>query len=269
MNGILFYDYGLHTINGALINVIEYFLAAYEHNKDIYLFLLNSNEGNKKYFLEMIYQRYNLEGLEGFEDNIIAGHRNMLLRKKFDVVLSHSTGTVKNTKGLINTKKLLVLCDYWLDNPEYFYGKDIYNVTYYGEMPFQYKDIQYNFKMLFDRYKALPFEEDNIYIHSPQNTDRTFIKDISLPDKPIIFRERGHVQNFFTKYKSFVYYHAHKWFDPSPRLMHESYFYGKSVAYINKWKLKDGSWYRFHDLADNGLDNRVLSKDDEIIQRLI
>jgi len=269
MNGVLYYDYGPNKINGSLTNMIEYFLASYEFNKDVHLILLNSKPDWKQFYINMIHERYFLGGLEGFEDNIKILKRNELIKNKFDVVLSHSTGTVYNTKGLINCKELVVLCDYFLDNPDYFYGKDLYNVTYYGEMPFQYKDIRYNFKMLFDRYKPIQHSEDNLYIHSPQNKDRSFLKEIQLPDKPMIFRGDGHVEDFFSSYKTFVYYHAHKWFDPSPRLMHESYFYGKDIIYFNKWGLKDGSFHRYYDLMKNGLTNRVLNKNDEIVQRLI
>jgi len=269
MNAILYYDFGPNKINGSLLNMIEYYLAAYEHNKNIQLLLINSNEQYKQAYIEMIKERYILDGLDGFENNIISIRRNALVRKRFDVTLSHSTGTVYNTKGIINTKELMVLCDYFLDNPDYFYSKALYNVTYYGEMPFQYKDLQYNFKMLFNRYKLIPHSEDNLYIHSPQNKDRSFLKEIQLPDKPMIFRGDTHVKNFFASYKTFVYYHAHKWFDPSPRLMHESYFYGKDIMYFNKWGLKDGSFYRYYDLLENGLTHRILNKNDEIVQRLI
>lgn len=269
MNAVLLYNQGTNTVNGAIINMFEYFLAAYEYNKDIYFYLLNSPVSNKDYYINMIKDRYYLEGLEGFEDHIIVANRNILLRKKFDVVLSHSSRTVNRTKGLITTKKLMVIADQFLDNPNYFYAKNLYDVTYYGEMPYHYKDIEYKYKMLFDRYKKIESPEDNIFVHSPGNRDRSFLNEIPLPDKPIVFRRYGHSPNLFSQYTTFLYYHAHKWFDPSPRMMHESYFYGKDIIYINKWDLKDGSYFRYHDLMENGLKDRVLSKDDEIIRRLI
>ena len=269
MNALIYYDYGIESINGSLTNIIEYFLCIYEHNKDFKLLLINSNKSNKQFYVNMIKERYILDDISDFENNIIVISKYKLLYQKFNKVLIHSTGTVKQIRGLVNAKQIFIISDYWEEKPEYFFRKDLYNVTYFGEMPFQYKDKQYTFKMLFDRYKPLPYEEDNIYIHSPQNKDRSFIDEIDLPDKPMIFREEGHRPNFFRDYKIFVYYHANKWFDPSPRLMHESFFYGKKILYFNKYNIKDGSMYRYNDLLKNGLLNRVLTKNDDIVQRLI
>jgi len=270
MNAIIYYDYGPNYIDGALINSLEYFLATYEHNKNVVLLLLNSSNENKIAYIKMIYERYDLEGLEGFESNIIPFDRSKLVSSTYDVVaICTSAHTIKYTKGILRANKILVISDLFLDNPDFFLGKDKYNVTYYGEMPFQYKDYQYNLKMLFDRYKPLPFVKEGLYVHSPKNKDRSFLSEIQLPDMPIIFRDTTHVENFFCYYTRFFYYHAHKWFDPTPRLMHESHFYGKSIHYHNKWGLRDGSFYRYCDLLANGLKNRILNKSDEIVRQLI
>ena len=270
MNAVLHHDAGIKFIDGSLINAFEYFLAAYEHNPEVKLILINSNETNRQYYIKMMYERYELDDLKGFENNIIAGHRSMLVKQEYDVVaICANAHTIKHTKGILRTKTIIVISDRFLDNPDFFFGKDKYNVIYYGEMPFQYKDYQYNLKMLFDRYKPLPYVNDNIYIHSPRNDDRSFLSEIKLPDKPIIFRDTTHVENFFCNFSTFVYYHAHKWFDLTPRLMHESYFYGKQIYYFNRWGLKDGSFYRYCDLMEHGLKNRILNRNDEVVNWLI
>jgi hypothetical protein len=270
MNAILFYNFDHPIVNGSLINSLEYFLASYQHNKEIKLIFLNTKEETKQLFISIIYERYNLEGLEGFEDNIVLMSLNKeFLESKFNTVLVLDYSTINKTRGLINSKKLLVISEKHLDDPKYFYSKEYSDVTYYGEMPFHYKDHLYKMKMLFDRYKDLKYTLSGTYIHSPKNPNRSFVKDLSLPSRPIIFRRPGHEPNFFCKFDTFVYYHAHKWFDPSPRLMHECYFYGKDVLYFNKFNLKDGSYYRYKDLIENGLKDRILSKDDEIVRQLI
>lgn len=270
MNAILHYDYGANFVDGSLLNALEYFLAIYEHNKDVTLLLANSNNQNKQAYIKMIYERYTLEGLEGFENNIKPIRTSSLVTTPYDTVAicAHSHA-IKYTKGILRAKKILVISDRFHDNPDFFFRKDKYNVTYYGEMPYQYKDEQYTMKMLFSRFKSLPYEEDNILIHSPHNDDMSFIPTLNLPDKPIIIRGRGHVENFFTTYKTFVYYSAQKRFDMSPRLMHEAFFYNKKILYFNHWTLKDGSYYRYNDLMKNGLTNRYLSKDDEIVRQMI
>jgi hypothetical protein len=39
--------------------------------------------------------------------------------------------------------------------------------------------------------------------------------------------------------------------------------------YFNNYEIKDGSYYRYKDLLENGLEKRILSKDDEIVQLFI
>jgi hypothetical protein len=67
----------------------------------------------------------------------------------------------------------------------------------------------------------------------------------------------------------YVYYHANKWFDPHPRLFLECTFYNKEIRYYNKYDIKDGSYYRYIDVMLRGIDDRTLSKDDEIVRQFI
>jgi hypothetical protein len=270
MVAILMYSWGPQSLTGAVINALEYFLAIYEHNKDFKFIVLNKNtEDNRQFYIDLCYDRYYVDDLRGFEDNFICIKSTSLIHERFDKVLVHDSLSVKTVRGMLNSKEAVVLADYYLDNPEYFLKKSMYNVTYYGEMPFQYKDIQYNLKMLFNRFKLLPHEDEAIYIHSPRNKDTSFVEKLDLPPKPIIHRGNTHLDGLFTKFDEFVYYHADTWFDMTPRLMHECTFYGKPVTYINEWNLKDGSYFRYKDLLENGLKNRTLTKDDEVVRRFI
>ena len=272
MVAVLMYSWNERGLSGALINALEYFLAIYEHNKDVKFIAIDSKTGdNRQFYIDLCYDRYVLDDLKGFEDNMMYLKHGELIYHEFDKVLVHDSESVKTIKGLVRAKEICVLCDFYLDNPDYFLGKDKYNVTYYGEMPFQYKDIQYNMKMLFDRFKPLPYEDDAVYIHSPRNNDTSFVSELTMipKGKKIIHRGHGHSYNLFTQFNEFVYYHAHTWFDMTPRLMHECTFYGKPVFYVNKWGLKDGSYYRFRDLCERKLDNRTLNKNDEVVRRFI
>lgn len=269
VNAIIFYNFEPPMVNGSLINAIEYFLCAYEHNKGVYLYFINTTEITRKQFIELIKDRYKLDGLEGYENNIVTCLKNDLIRIKFNTVLVFDYATIKKTKGLINADKILVVSDALTTNLDYLYSKKAQNVIYYGEMPFQYKDYRYTMKMLFSRFKEISTCEKTTYIHSPKNPDTSFVEALDLPDQPIMFRQPGHMKSLFSKFDTFVYYHAHTWFDPTPRLMHESYFYNKKIVYINEFKFKDGSWYRYKDLMKFGLVNRYLNAFDVIIGQLI
>ena len=77
------------------------------------------------------------------------------------------------------------------------------------------------------------------------------------------------MDNFFEYFNVYIYYHSGNYFDPHPRLPLECTFYNKHVRYFNETNIKDGSYYRFEDLSINGLSNRFLNKDDEIVRQFI
>jgi len=267
MNAILFYSFANPMINGSLINAFEYYLAIYEHNRDFKLILLNTKEETRQLFISMIEERYQLDDLKGYEKNIVCFSLNDLIKRHFNKVLVVDYSTINKTKGLVNSDRIIVISDDRTTDLKYLYSKKVSHVIYCGEMPFQYKDVSYRMKMLFDRYKPVGSKKAT-YIHSPKNNDRSFINDINLPDQPVIFREPGHLKNLFSQFDTFVYYHAHTWFDPTPRLMHECYFYYKKIIYINNFELKDGSWFRFNDLLESGLTDRTLNINDPIVKEM-
>jgi len=277
MNAVIYYAYGSTemSITGSLINAFEYFIAMYEHNKDVVLMCFKTTENAIKLMISVMKDRYDLSDLEGFEKNIIAVKWNYLIRNEFDNLLVVDFVTINKTRGFIRAKNLVVISEKHTDDPEFFYRKDLYNVTYYGEMPFHYKDIPYRMKMLFNRYKPLNKVEEAIYINSPQTNNATFdyntafLKDLNLPDKPIILKSSKHLGNMFEQFDTYVYYHANKWFDPHPRLFVECTHYNKDIYYVNNHGIKDGSYYRYKDIKENGIKNRTLTKDDEIVRQFI
>jgi hypothetical protein len=276
MKAIIFNNY-INQVNGALIDCIEYYLCILEQTNDINLLILNYNKEFKKILIDLIKDRYELDGLD-FESNIVGITKSDLIRIKFDKLLITDYGTIVKTRGLILTKdfnsKILILSDLHTDKPEFTIDKSLYpkgSVIYYGEMPFVYKDIQYRHKFLFSRFKKIDKDENTVLIHSPKNNDYSFMKDyeILFETKKIIYKTDIHKKHLFELFDTFLYYHADKWFDPRPRLMHECYFYGKYVMYSNKSNCKDGSFYRALDLSERKLDDRYLTKDDEIVRQFI
>jgi hypothetical protein len=269
MNAIIFYEYNMF-ITGSTMNMFEYFLCAYEHNKDIKLVLINASKPTIKKFIDIIKNRYVLDGIEDFENNIIQTTKGKILRMKFDTVLVIDYNTIKETRGLLRAEKIIVISEKHTES--YFYNKALYNVTYYGEMPFHYKDCEYRMKLLFDRYKKLGDVKKGTYVNSPRNDDFSFLNDLQMPhlSLPFIFKSKtNHKENLFEQFDNYLYYHANTWFDPHPRLFLECRYYNKPITYVNPYKIKDGSWYRYEDLLSRGLYDRTLNKNDEIIGQLI
>ena len=249
--------------------MIEYFLCAYEHNPDIKLIFVDCDPVYYNHFLRTIEDRYDLTGLDGYKDNILQIPKKNLLRTRFGRVLITDYGTIPQIKGLLCAKNLIIITEVFLEKTEYILNKNLYNVTYYGEMPFHYWNKPYRMKMLLSRLKPLRKVESAIYVNSPHNHDFSFLKDLDLPDKPVFYKERVHKDNLFELFDTYVYYHANTWFDHHPRLFVECAHYNKEIIYYNNPGVLDGSFYRYVDVTKNGTKDRNLTKDDEIIKQLI
>lgn len=281
MNAVLFYKPPSFRLTGSLINAIEYFLQAVEYNSDLNLVLVIGTKSTKtkstKLFLNEIknimIEKYILDHhvCKLVDSNIICASKFELPSLKFDTVLVLDYVTIKNTKGILNAKKILVISEKYTELSDYFYDKSLYNVTYYGEMPFHYKDIPYKMKCYFNNYRDLKNVQTGTYVNTPNNENYLKVQD-TFPDlpRPMYFKSKTKpMNNMFEWFTHYLYYHADMWFDPHPRLFLECKFYNKQIIYHNPYEVKDGSWYRYHDIIENGLLDRYLTKDDEIIRELI
>jgi hypothetical protein len=258
-------------LTGSTINALEYFLITYHYNKNINLMLINGTSTFKKNLIKLANERYNLDNLDGYENNIINIRKSKLVSYKFNVILVLDYMTIKETKGLIIADKIIVISEKYTAHPEYFYNKSLYNVKYYGEMPFHYKDFDYKMKCLFSRYKPLKNVKEGTYINVPGKgiLDLKKLQSMNLP-RPYLYKSKTNPkENLFEQFTHYLYHHMNEWFDPHPRLFLECTFYEKKIYYLNPFNIQDGSWYRWKDININGIENRTLNKEDEIICQLI
>ena len=269
-NVVLFYIYKPLEITGSTINAIEYFLAIFEHNPDIKLVLVNGDEIVRDMFINLAESRYDIDDLD-YKDSIVCLPKIKLLRERFDKVLVIDYETIRETRLLlIRANQLIVIQEKHTNKEEYTFDEiNSKDIILYGEMPWQVKDIQYRMKMLFHRFKMLKKVARTVYVNSPRNKDYSFLKKLDLPYKPIIYKSRKHLENMFEYFDTYLYYHANTWFDPHPRLFHECLFYNKKIIYENPYRIKDGSFYRFNDMIQYGLQSRILNKNDEVVRRFI
>lgn len=272
MNAVIFYVTPTFRLTGSTINALEYFIEAHNHNKQIHLVLVNGTPRFKKNLKKLAKERYDGMGFfNGIFGNIISIRKSNMVAYKFETALVLDYMTIRETKGILNADKIIVISEKHTADPTYFYDKNLYNVEYYGEMPFHYKDHDYRMKCLFDMYKPLNKVREGTYINSPKNDmlNLQLLNPYDLP-VPYLFKSKTDPEeNLFEQFTHYVYYHADKWFDPHPRLFLECKFYEKEMAYVNPMDRQDGSWYRWKDIQKNGLKDRTLSKDDDIIRQLI
>lgn len=265
---VVYYNW-LNWINGAFIDAFEYFISILEQTS-VHFLIINRCPTDISNLIKVFENRYILDDLNWKDYIISINRRSGLIKHKFDVALVVDYSTINKTKGLLRSNKIVVISDLHTDKKEYMYDKKLQNVIYYGEMPFVYKDYQYNMKMLFDRFKPLNNVEESVYVNAPFNNNPEFIFKLNLPKgKPIVYKTHQHLNNMFEKFDTYLYHHTDDWFDPHPRLFHECFFYNKKIIYQNDKLIKDGSWYRIMDLKENGLRDRYLNKYDEVVQEFL
>jgi len=277
MYAVLYYIYEPLELNGSHINALEYYLTIFEYNPEIRLVLINGSEKSKNELIKIAKNRYYLNDLIGWENNIdCLSNKVKLIRQGFKKVLVLDFYTIPNIKTLLHSHELIEIAEF--TDPKHapknieFDRFDKYNArkhTIYGEMPWQEKDVEYRMKMLFTRYKIPREVTPGYYINSPGNPDKSYLKKLNLENKPIFHKKRQHLNNMFEHFDEYIYYHGNSWFDPHPRLFVECTFYGKKIQYINNYGVKDGSYYRYNDVCTNGIAGRILSKNDEIIRQFI
>lgn len=267
-----------NKVMGSVIDVIEYYLTARQYSKDVYLaFFPYNNEtlyhDYRSKIIDLIKSKY-LNLPDNFENNILKIKKFDLPKIRPDKLIIFDWGSIPRLKGFLAfAHKLIIISE--LSEPEYMVDKNKYNVVYYGEMPFVYKDYPYRMKFAFDLYPRLKQVKKGLYINSPNNDylqDKnilSYLNNFQYEENQIFKKSGTHKDNLFEHFDHYLYYHANKYFDTHPRLFHECYFYNKKITYVNEYNIKDGSYYRYQDLLKTGLENRILGEGDEIIQELL
>ena len=127
-------NYPKIVINGAIIDVFEYYFAILEHNKNIKLYLIDFTDEFTNHLISLMEERYYLDDLK-WKENIVHIKRFNIITHIFEKVLIIDYSTISRLKGLLRSKEIIVISELYTDDPNYFMGTDKYNIKYYGEMP--------------------------------------------------------------------------------------------------------------------------------------
>jgi hypothetical protein len=270
MNVIIYFQTELkNNLPGSFFDSLEYFLFAQQYNKELEYYIFIDKKSIKQKILDVIKYRYIPININWDKFHIV--HYNYYKRefilKKIKKLFFFDMISLKFLKYMIpNVEKIYYITE--LTYPESF--KLHYKRTIYcSEMPFCYADKKIKLKFFFDIYKNFNEIKNNILVSYP-NGDLEEVKDIiGNIKKPILEKNNNFFPDIHKHFNEYLYIKSPYWFDTHPRLFHECYFYGKKYHYINTLRIKDGSWYRYYDLQENGLKDRIMNKDDWLIQEMI
>lgn len=274
MNAIIFRCY---HINGALIDVIEYYLQTQKLNKDTKLILIIKSHLTLEDVFNIIRDRYDIDF--NYKDNIIILETEYkLIYLTFDNILIMDYGTTSVLPYTL-ASHYHIIYDHDKNYIKRFYDyMDRPNYTVYNEMPYGIGNVNYRLKFPFDFYKKMNKSKPNCYINCSGKSKTELDRALTLTDKNIIVSGdksikstkritvlTKHPKNFFELWDTYMYIHDGLYFEPRCRLLMESYFYNKNIIYDNQYKIKDGSWYRYNELQEIGLEDRFFKSDDPIM----
>lgn len=129
-----------------------------------------------------------------------------------------------------------------------------------------YYDIKYKGKFLFNRYKEIKECKNKTFINLIGNYNN-LIKHIKETD--YIIKTNRHTKNIYSEFNKYVYISDGSIFDCHPRMFHECFFYNKKIEYMNIGNTRDGAYYRYNDLMENKLIDRILDENDPIIKTFL
>ncbi len=268
------------TVTGSLFDIIEYYIFSIINDYPVYLvFLITSCPamGIRSFVEDILITRYNLSDIEinKIKKNIIYMSQSSFTILLIDIYINKLfifdlfTALYLKSNLFLKFRKLFYITE--ITDQQYDITSKYKDIIYVTEMPFCKVTVEYKLKFFFDIYQKFDKFDNRLYVNYPRGKIEE-VKDIiskyseNLLEKDCQINEKTfQIHKFFDKY---LYIKSPYWFDTHPRLFHESMFYGKTIYYENKLNIKDGSWYRYYDLIENGLTDRTLTKEDYLIREL-
>lgn len=215
---------------------------------------------NKKYIVKM---NFDIEVIDKVKID----------RNKYKAILFIDADSISKIP-IYSANKYIILADPYMPIiKNYFKYNTLPNVYTFNEMPFFPAPINYKFKFAFSIYKKYNELEDNTLISYKELLPFEFkhqmilINNKTNKQKELIWP----VEDFHSKFNKYIYNNIN-YFDPRPRMFHECVFHGININDITrniKVENYDGAYYRILDLKNNGLNDRYLDINDEVIQVMI
>jgi len=256
-------------MNGALFDVLDYYLFAKSINKDIKLVLiLTKNYMTEDELSRHIENRY--VGIpDDWKDDIIwlKGYWQLVSMKFKNIVVMDyfTTEILKYTKA----EKNHLIYDHDKKYIEYYKScVEDRRFIVYNEMPFGVGNIHYKLKIPVNLYRQPKKSSSACYINCSGGKSLSELERAKkLTDKKLLILDYI-PDNFFELWDTYIYIHDGKYFEPRCRLLLEAKMFGKEIIYNNIYGIKDGSYYRYKEIKNKKElpKNRILTRDDLIMK---
>lgn len=273
---IIYFGYTQPHINGSVIDSFEYFYTLWGQDKSIKYIFVDASLSVLTFIHDFLKSRYIIN--EDCLKNVIAVKKTLLMLNKFDKILVTDSQTMMLMKQTLPIQSLEkhILTEF---NDPIYYVKD---AIFYNEMPDNsFGEVNYYTKMRFDILRKPKKQKNKLYVNMPKygtggkSSDKIhFLRKIQ--ETIDLYNLGGYIDkgtglnsNIFEEFSHYMYIKTLNWTDPRPRMFHECYYFNIPIIYYNKYNIKDGSYQRYYELMENGLENRHLTKDDQIIQNIL
>lgn len=258
--------YNDRDVDGSVINAFEYFYTCYEIDNNVRLLIITPYK-SKDFYINFFNNKYNIDN--NWVNNLDVDTPSNLIRYKFDnILLMNWAGNYLN--NILFYKNIL-----FLSNTDLSHKKiKKYYCEYKHLTPFNVDYINYKGKIRWDLFKKPSKLDNKTYINCPFKyiTD----KDINLNlisnnniinnIKKINYINRVNLNTPFNfgLYDSMLYIQMKEKIDLKPRCFIECQFLNIPYEFIYNGN-NDGSYYRYHESLSENLNDRLLTKNDILI----
>jgi len=268
MNVILFASSDNYLrLYGSLFDAYEYFSFAVRFNPDLKMWFSTLNLRVKSEVKQALKQRYTDTVTDKISFMNISEVFRKLLTTKIRKLFFFDLSSLRILQQVpCQCQKIFYVTEF--TSKDFLLNRK--NVVYCSEMPFCRTDMKIRMRFFFETYRKFSEFENNLYVNYPKGKLEE-VKDIieSVSKKPVLFKENKALYDLHKHFDEYLYVKSPYWFDPHPRLFHESKFYGKAYHYVNNLNVKDGSYYRYLDSIENDISTRDMTTDDNLIQEML
>lgn len=267
------YEYGViheyNGINGGLYDAIEYayMLSTIGETK------LTIKKNRYKSYL-WNYSEENIKNIINYKytfnyNNICINYENTDIKLDKNIYKSvlFLDSQIIRLLPLYKANKYCIIADYVKNSIDKYFNKikNLKNIYVFNEFPYFPSPVNYKCKFLFNKFKIFDKLEHNTLISKKYGNWK---HETTINNKVL----KWPIENFNKLFDRYETYSYDNWFEPRGRLYVECLFYGISIDNIIRHIEKenyDGGYYRLKDLKENGLENRYLTINDEVIQCMI
>jgi len=263
MNSVIYYCKSHKKINGSLFYAFEYYAFIKQYVPDLTLVLLNCDDEDLQMYKYIFSEKYYTGDL--LDDILISVKYLDFLKYNIENALSVDVHTYEKITDLLGRTNHMRV---YSDEPHMLLDKKG-NHTFYGWYKYQNFNIKARLLFFKELHRTYPEKGDKIFVTSLNSDNNFILKQLGLKKNEAFVKHLNkHNENLFESINRIVYWHGATR-DTNNRPVVEAYIHDVPLEiYYNGW-FNDSIYERALTLAENGLDEFLMTPEDPFIKDFI